>query len=191
KATVKAQGALLRQRELAVTMAVVTQVHVSRIRFELSRRKVDTIQRYHGVQTNILDQIRAGYDTRRISKQTFIREQMNKLVAEAKFDIALADLQNAFANMHSAMGFDPFSVDVTGDETVDQLTAKLRDHWGARGDKLAEGQAPVVPGNAVSVITPLNDSETVAPAASTNVSAIAVRERYSMSTPRRSRPVAQ
>ncbi|MEO1151651.1 MAG: TolC family protein [Pseudomonadota bacterium] len=190
KATVKAQGALLRQRELAVTMAVVTQVHVSRTRFELARRKVDTIQRYHGVQTNILDQIRAGYDTRRVSKQTFIREQMNKLVAEAKFDIALADLQNAFANMHSSMGFDPFGIDVTGDETVDQLTAKLRDHWGARGDRLAEGDQLEPRSRDVGIVSLPGQEQTGTPeAAPATISAIPMRTRLSMSMPRRSRVV--
>lgn len=139
KATVKAQDALLRQRELALTMAVVTQVHVSRTRFELAKRRVNTIERFHGVQASILDQISAGYDTRRISKQTYIREQMNKLVAEAKFDIAVADLQNAFANMHSSMGLDPYGPDVSGEEDVRDLASKLEAHWANRGDSLAQG----------------------------------------------------
>ncbi|MEL6112751.1 MAG: TolC family protein [Pseudomonadota bacterium] len=137
KATVKAQSDLLRQRELALTMAVVTQVHVSLTRFELAKRRVDTISRYHDVQGEILDQISAGFDTKRISKQTFIREQMNKLVAEAKYDIAVAGLQNAFANVHASMGLNPFGNDVTGEESVNDLAAKLQAHWQRRGDNLA------------------------------------------------------
>ena len=161
KATVKRQGDLLRQRELAVTMAVITQVHVSRTRFELAKRKVDTIGRYHGVQSSILDHITAGYDTRRISKQTYIREQMNKLVAEAKFDIALADLQNAFATMHSAMGLDPFGVDVNGNETVDELTAKLKHHWSQRGDQVADGGVSVKGHEVVSQISMSTDIDQI------------------------------
>lgn len=144
KATVNAQENLLRQREMALTMAVITQVHVSLTRFELAKRRVDTISRFHGVQSAILDQISAGYDTRRISKQTYIREQMNKLVAEAKYDIALADLQNAFANIHSSMGLNPFGDDVTGDENVDMLANKLQAHWVGRGDQIANDTADTV-----------------------------------------------
>jgi len=59
---------------------------------------------------------------------------MNDLVAEAKYDIALSDLHNAFANIHSSMGLDPFGFDVDGSETVSQLSEKLRQHWEARGD---------------------------------------------------------
>ncbi|MEL6790743.1 MAG: TolC family protein [Pseudomonadota bacterium] len=137
KATVQAQGDLLRQRELALTMAVVTQVHVSLTRFELAKRRVDTISRFHDVQGEILEQISAGFDTKRISKQTFIREQMNKLVAEAKYDIAVAGLQNAFANVHASMGLNPFGNDVTGEESVVELAGKLQAHWQRRGDNLA------------------------------------------------------
>ncbi|MEO0614297.1 MAG: hypothetical protein AAFY83_13390, partial [Pseudomonadota bacterium] len=98
---------------------------------------VDTISRFHDVQGEILEQISAGFDTKRISKQTFIREQMNKLVAEAKYDIAVAGLQNAFANVHASMGLNPFGNDVTGEESVVELAGKLQAHWQRRGDNLA------------------------------------------------------
>lgn len=143
KSTIKAQDELLRQRELALTMAVITQVHVSRTRYELAKRKVATISRFHKVQTQILDQISAGYETKRISRQTFIREQMNKLVAEAKYDIAVADLQNAYANIHSSMGIDPFGADITGDENVSELSGKLQALWESRGDRIASHNVEV------------------------------------------------
>ena len=43
-----------------------------------------------------------------ISEQTLIREEMNTLVAEVKYDIAYAGLQNAFGNVYASMGLDPF-----------------------------------------------------------------------------------
>ena len=131
--TVDAQQAVLDQQALALTMAVMTQVHVSLARFELEKRRVETMRDYHGVQSKIMNQINAGYRAERVSRQTYIREQMNKIVAEAKFDIALADLQNAFANMHASMGIDPYGPDVRGDENVVTLANKLRSHWQARG----------------------------------------------------------
>ena len=162
KSSIEAQQDLLHQRELALTMAVVTQVHVSRTRFELAKRKAKTVARFHNVQSNILDQISAGFDTKRISRQTFIREQMNKLVAEAKFDIAVADLQNAFANLHSSMGLDPYGSDVTGTENVQELAAKLQEHWERRGDKSASNNAPKKANPRVSkleVKKPVNQQE--------------------------------
>ena len=135
--TVKAQQDLLDQRALALTMAVMTQVHVSKVRFELEKRRVETLREQHSVQDDILGQITAGHDAKRVSRQTYIREQMNKIVADAKYDIALSDLQNAFANVHSAMGLDPFGADVTGQESVSELAKRLADHWRERGDRIA------------------------------------------------------
>ncbi|MEM8772431.1 MAG: TolC family protein [Pseudomonadota bacterium] len=140
KKTIKAEAALLDQRALALTMAVVTQVHVSRTRFELAKRRVDTMRSYHDVQDKILDQIDAGFSAKRVSRQTLIREKMNEIVAEAKYDIALADLHNAFANIHSSMGLDPFGVDVRSDLSVGELSDLLKTQWDERGETIANAE---------------------------------------------------
>ena len=66
-----------------------------------------------------------------------IRERMNQIVAEAKYDLAVADLQNAFANIHSSMGFDPYGGDVSGQEPVMELANKLQQHWENRGNGIS------------------------------------------------------
>lgn len=129
KLTVEAQQALFDQRALALTMAVITQVHVSRTRFEQARRRVFTMREYKKVQSEILKHIRAGFKAERISEQTHIRERMNHILAEAKLDIALADLQNAYANIFAATGIDPFGHDINGQEDIDDLARKLKRHW--------------------------------------------------------------
>ncbi|MEQ1712984.1 MAG: hypothetical protein ABL908_16495, partial [Hyphomicrobium sp.] len=70
----------------------------------------------------------------RVSKQTLIREEMNTLVAEAKHDIAYATLQNAYANLFSSMGLDPYAWEIDRDQSVADLSAQLRDLWLERGD---------------------------------------------------------
>ncbi len=135
--SVAAQQELLDAKANALTMAVITQVHVSRTRFELARRQLDTMQNIFSVQGQILHQISAGYATKRVSKQTMIRERMNQILSEAKYDLAVADLQNAFANIHSSMGFDPYGGDVSGQEPVAELAAKLQQHWENRGDGIS------------------------------------------------------
>ncbi len=137
KRSVQAQQELLDAKAKALTMAVITQVHVSRTRFELARRQLDTMQNFHQVQGRILNQVGAGFETKRISKQTMIRERMNQIIAEAKYDLAVADLQNAFANIHSSMGFDPYGADVSGQEPVMELASKLQQHWENRGDEIS------------------------------------------------------
>jgi outer membrane protein TolC len=129
---VKAQEDLLRQRELALTMAVMTQVHVSRARLGHFTEELETAEQGHAVQGRILEQIRAGYSAGAISQQTRLREEMNTLVAEVKYDIAYADAQNAYANLYASMGLDEFGADLTGKEDVKSLAASLANLWRSR-----------------------------------------------------------
>jgi len=120
---------LLNQRSLALTMAVVTQVHVSISRYEIARRRLDTSSTYFEVNDNILEQTEVGYNARKVSYQNFVREQMNSIVAEARFDVARASLENAYANIFASIGQDTFGdIDVT-ESSVETLSAHLQGYW--------------------------------------------------------------
>jgi outer membrane protein TolC len=132
KKAVKAQDALLRERELALTMAVITQVHVARARFGHFSEELGTAQKQMRVQDKIMDQIRAGHRAGAMSQQTLLREEMNTLVAEVKYDIAYADAQNAYANLFGSMGIDDFGPDITGRENIATLRGSLSKLWADR-----------------------------------------------------------
>ena len=131
---IELQDEMLRQRSLALTMAVMTQVHVSRIRFIHAQKELKTASEYRDVQRRLLQQMRAEAAADRISKQTLIREQMNTLVAEAKYDIAYAQLQNAYANLFSSMGLDPYNWEIDRGQSVDAMASSLKQLWFERGD---------------------------------------------------------
>lgn len=107
RAEVESKDALLDTRALAVTMAVMTQVHVSRARLYHARRDFETAQRFYDVQQKILKHIRNSLDGGKISEQTAIREEMNTLVAMVKRDMAFAEVQSAAAGLLASMGFVP------------------------------------------------------------------------------------
>lgn len=120
---------LLKKRALALTMAVVTQVHVSAGRYKIAKRKLDTMGKYFSVTNNILDQIESGYKTRKVSYQNFVREKMNSIVAEARFDVAQADLQNAYANIYASVGRDTYGNISANKSTVSELAKHLQSQW--------------------------------------------------------------
>lgn len=132
KKAVKAQDDLLRQRELALTMAVITQVHVARARFGHLSEELETASNQMRVQDRIMDQIRGGFRAGAMSQQTLLREEMNTLVAEVKYDIAYAEAQNGYANLFGAMGIDDFGPDISGKEDVATLRASLAKLWADR-----------------------------------------------------------
>jgi len=137
KAKIKAQGQLLDQRQLALTTAVATQVEVSRVRYALRLDELQTAQRFQDVQLRIGGQIEAGYKAEKLSRQTLIREQMNTLVAQVRYDMALADLQNAYANVYASLGIDPVDAGMRTTESVAVLAGQLRAMWARRRDAVA------------------------------------------------------
>jgi outer membrane protein TolC len=132
KKAVKAQDNLLQQREQALTMAVITQVHVARTRFGHFTEELSTASHQMAVQDKIMYQIRAGHKAGVMSQQTLLREEMNTLVSEVKYDIAYADAQNAYANLFASMGIDDFGPDITGRENIQTLRQSLAALWNGR-----------------------------------------------------------
>jgi outer membrane protein TolC len=132
KTAVKAQDDLLRQRELALTMAVMTQVHVARARLGHLTDELDTASHQYRVQEKINYQIQSGFKAGAMSQQTLLREEMNTLVSEVKYDIAYAEAQNAYANLFASMGIDDFAPDVTGREDIGTLRQSLEKLWADR-----------------------------------------------------------
>lgn len=133
KAGIDAQKELERQKALALTMAVMTQVHVARAKFAHSHLILVISRDYYRVQRRIRNKVRAKVNNEMSSEQTLIREEMNALVARAKYDIAYADLQNAYANIYASMGVDPYPADISSRLNIKALANALRRTWVERG----------------------------------------------------------
>jgi len=129
KKTNELQQDLLDQRALALTMAVVTQVHVSASRYEIARRRLATSGKYFDVNNNIMEQTQIGYDARKVSYQNFVREKMNSIVAEARYDVARASVENAYANVFASIGQDTFGDIDVSESSVADLGTHLQNHW--------------------------------------------------------------
>ncbi|MCF6322432.1 MAG: TolC family protein [Rhizobiaceae bacterium] len=122
------------QRALAMTMAIMTQVQVARIRYDYLRKSATTAAEYFYIQSQIRDKVRTSARNDAASEQTLIREELNTLVASAQYDIAYSDLQNAFASIYSSIGVDPFGDYLDVSAGVNELADALRNTWRERGD---------------------------------------------------------
>lgn len=134
KRAIEAKDTVLDQRALAITMAIMTQVHVSRVRYRHSKKLYLTAAKHLKVQKSIVQQIRASHAEEQASEQTLIREEMNTLASQVSSDIAYADLQNAYANIYASMGIDPYADDLRHSHDIQGLAASLRNVWIERGD---------------------------------------------------------
>ncbi len=133
KRLIQAKDELLDKRALAITMAIMTQVHVSRVRYANNRKLYFSAAKHLKIQRGILHQIRASAAADQASEQTLIREEMNTLASRVKRDIAYADLQNSYANIYSAMGLDPYTIESISSDNLSSISASLKEMWIERG----------------------------------------------------------
>ncbi len=133
KRLIQAKDEVLDKRALAITMAIMTQVHVSRVRYANSRRLYFSAAKHLKIQRGILRQIRESAAAEQASEQTLIREEMNTLASRVKRDIAYADLQNSYANIYSAMGLDPYTLESISKDDLKSISASLKEMWIERG----------------------------------------------------------
>ena len=134
KRVIELESDLIDQRGLAMTMAVMTQVEVARARYHYLRKTAATAQQYYSVQRRLRDQVRASAGANTASEQSLIREEMNTLLASAQYDMAYADLQNAFAAIYASIGVDPFGDELDTSQPVGEVAKALRTTWRERGD---------------------------------------------------------
>jgi outer membrane protein TolC len=149
---IESQSALLDQRSLALTMAIMTQVHVSRARYVHAREELSTASELRSARHRLLDQIRASTTTEQTSEQTLIREEMNTLVADVRYDLAYANLQNAYANIYASIGLDAYPPVDIDRASVSQIKEALGRTWVGRGDLSAMvAQADVMAASEVAI----------------------------------------
>ena len=120
------------ERGLAAAMAVMTQVGVSRTRYESLMQEYQTASQGAQVQSDMLNQVEALSKASSASRQTLVRERMNALIAEAQRDTVHAEMKEAAAQIYSSLGYDPYGADIRGDEDIATIAASLETLWKQR-----------------------------------------------------------
>ncbi|GAA0693091.1 hypothetical protein GCM10009104_20430 [Marinobacterium maritimum] len=124
----KTREALAEEQRLAASMAVLTQVHLSRIRYEQARKSFDLAGEYLNVAERISEQTRNAARMKRTSKLDLIRESLNAVLAELRRDVAYADLQNSYGRVYVTMGMDLLPEDYS-DVALDELSDKIGERF--------------------------------------------------------------
>ena len=125
----EAQAEVLAARRLALTLSVLTQVFVGIAQFNNAIDEYKNSEDFYETQVKILEQIRAAAETNSVSEQAVIREEMNTLVAEVRYDVAYADLENAYADAYAAIGVDPIPEGLDASLSIEELTQQLENYF--------------------------------------------------------------
>lgn len=120
----RAKQEVVREQRLALSMAVLMQVHLAVVNHAEATRLYGLSSEYLGVQERILEQIRAMASALE-GQQALIREELNQLVAEIRRDKAYAEVQDSFGRLLVSVGVDliPAQMDDVG---LDSLAAAIR-----------------------------------------------------------------
>ena len=113
----EANTVIIREQRLALSMVVLSQVHLANIDFKMSMEEYETADRYFSVSRKIANQVKNAQKIARFGDLEMIREDASSLVAELRKDIAFAKMQHAVAQVYTSVG-----VDITTKENMDANT---------------------------------------------------------------------
>lgn len=124
----KTREALAEEQRLATSMAVLTQVHLSTIRYQQAVQSFELADRYLDVASRINDQTVNNARLERSSELDLIRESLNTLLAELRRDVAYADVQNSYGRIYTTIGMDLVPQDYAG-ESLPSLTRQISERF--------------------------------------------------------------
>ena len=104
----EAKENLSQERARAFLASVALQVAISRDRYAQARRRLQTASDFESVQKELLEQLKASTSAARSGDQELVREELSSLLARARYDVAMAEVQGAWAVVQTTMGRDPY-----------------------------------------------------------------------------------
>ena len=134
---------IIKEQRLALSMAVLSQVHLSNIDYQMALEEYATADRYYDVSKKITDQVKNAQKIARFGNLELIRERASLLVAELRFDIAYTKLQHAIGQIYTSVG-----LDVTEDNVkelgIKQYAEIIKNNFKSNGKRYyASVQTPI------------------------------------------------
>lgn len=131
-----AKSEILRAQRLALSAAILTQLHVGLAQFQHSAILFHMADQLLETQAGILDQVERAVEADSSSEQALIREEVNALLERVRYDIAYAELRKARSDVYSALGMTP-SLDELDDSNLENLSRSLQAYYTSRAAQTA------------------------------------------------------
>ena len=118
---------IVEEQRLALSMAVLSQVHIANINYAQSLREFSNAKHYLNVAQRINELIANAQKISRFGELEVIREEASLLVARLRNDIAYAELQYSLGNLYSSVGMNFVPDDLT-QVSDEELALALEDN---------------------------------------------------------------
>jgi len=135
---VESQIDVSKVRRLALSMAVISQVNIAKLRFDHARDDYLLTRRLASVNNQIADRLGAGAKARTVGQASRIQGEVRSFLSSLQRDMAYADMQSAFGALFASIGLDPLPgpVDAASIEALASAVAEVQARW-AQGDHSA------------------------------------------------------
>ena len=136
---IEAHGQMLDAQSLALSLSVMTEVHVSAAQFLHAKEEYQDAWEYQRAQAAIAEHTRNLWVTQRTNDLTLIREQINDVAADVRLDAARSGLETAYATLMASLGEEAVPASM-GEQNVAQLADSIRQYWESSGFTLSEAE---------------------------------------------------
>ncbi len=118
---------LIEEQRLAISMTVLSQVHIANINYAQTLREYSNAKHYLNVAQRINDLISNAQKISRFGELELIREEASLLVSRLRNDIAYAEMQYSLGTLYSSVGMN-FTPDNLSEISDADLATALRDN---------------------------------------------------------------
>jgi outer membrane protein TolC len=125
---VEAHGKVLEAQSMALTMTIITEIHVGAAQFLLAKDELNNAKQYRETQHAITEHTKSLWLTNSTNDLTLMREKMNRILAEVRLDVAQAGTESAYATLRAAVGEEAVPPAIEGQD-IAALTDAVRRLW--------------------------------------------------------------
>lgn len=125
----RTQGELGKTRRMAMSVAILTQVHVALLRYNMALEEYKLSKKIKTVDSKIYRQLKNRQQNDAATEQQVIMAAVNELVGQTRRDASFAELQNAIGALYFSLGLDPMPRTIESHD-INILTAAIEDRMG-------------------------------------------------------------
>lgn len=100
----KTQVEVAKEQKLALSMAVLSQVHLSIVKFNQAKKEYELAKDYLNVADNIFDLTKIENEVNVNSRLILIKEKLNNILATLRYSASYANVQNSYGRIYASMG---------------------------------------------------------------------------------------
>lgn len=121
----KTQVEIAKEQKLALSMAVLSQVHLSIVKFNQAKKEYLLAKEYLNVADDIYDLTKIENEVNVNSRLILIKEKLNNILATLRYSASYANVQNSYGRIFASLGINE-NEKVVVDKVEDMTASNIK-----------------------------------------------------------------